>query len=46
MAHKHIEFLERAFVKELCDTLAGCIFAAFVLFVYLFLAATEACFGA
>ena len=46
MAHKHIEFFERAFIDKLCDALASCIFAAFVLFVYLFLTATEACFGA
>ena len=46
MTHKHIKLFKRPFVEELCDALAGCVFAAFVLFLNGFLATAETCFGA
>ncbi len=46
MTHKHVQFFERAFVKELGYAFAGCVFAAFVLFVDGFLATAETRFGA
>ena len=33
MAHKHIDFFERAFVKQLCDTFTGCVLPSFMLFL-------------
>ena len=46
VAHKHIDFLERAFVEELGDALAGGIFALVVLLLDGFFAAAEASLGA
>ena len=46
MTHKHIELFKRAFVQKLGDTLAGCIFAAFMLFFDGFLTTAETRFGA
>ncbi len=46
MAHKGVELFKRAFVEELGNALAGSEFAAFVLFVDSFLAATEVGFFA
>ncbi len=33
MTDKHVDFLKRAFIEKLCDTLAGCVFASLVLFL-------------
>ena len=46
VAHKHIKLLEGAFVEELCDALAGGVFAALVLLVDGFLTTAETCFVA
>ncbi len=45
MAHKHVELLKRAFVQQLRDAFAGCVFAAFMLLFDGFFAAAEAGLG-
>ena len=34
MTHKHVDLLKRTLIEELGYTLAGCVLAAFVLFLY------------